>query len=209
MRFRSSLLSMALLLLLLPEVKAVDLYNNLGANVGQSASINNSYLVGLSFQTTAMETVVTDLKASLNTSATAGSTIFSIYDASGTSGRPGSKITDAGTILNSSITSSSSTLTVSGLNISLSPSTNYWLVLSGLTTDFVNWSVTTSTSGATGSVGIGTKTGPGSWNLITSYRAIGAVTAVASVPEPSTYALAAITTGVMAAVARRRRARLG
>ena len=38
---------------------------------------------------------------------------------------------------------------------------------------------------------------------------ISSMSAIVAVPEPSTYALAAVATGVMAALTRRRKARLG
>lgn len=49
--------------------------------------------------------------------------------------------------------------------------------------------------------------GDGTWNVTTNYTPWAQITGTAiPVPEPSTYALAAIATGVMAAVARRRKA---
>jgi hypothetical protein len=53
----------------------------------------------------------------------------------------------------------------------------------------------------------------GAYTTLTAVTGLGTITieamsyAPATVPEPSTYALAAIATGVMAAIARRRKAR--
>ena len=189
------------------SARAVDIYNNLTQTVNQNLSANNAYSSALSFQTTSSASVITDLQASLKLQAgNTGNTVFSIYDATGSGGTPGTKITDAGSIANNTLTSSYATYGLSGLNISLNPSANYWLVLTTTTSDFIMWTVTSSTTGATGSVGVGTKAGPSAWQVLSQYRAIGVVTAVA-VPEPSTYALGAIATGVFALIARRRKAR--
>ena len=186
---------------------AIDLYNNLNQAYNQSTSINNSYSTGVSFKTTAAETTVTSLSAYLqaNTPAT-GNLLFSIYDATGSGGAPGTKITDAGTLAASTVTNAFQTYTISSLNIALSATTNYWLVVSNSTADFVMFGAANTTTGTPGSVGIATKTGPAAWSLLGgNYRLMGSITAISSVPEPTTWALAAIASGVLAWTARRRK----
>lgn len=188
--------------------RAADIYNNLGATQNQTSSINNSFWFGLSFRTTATESLITSLSVDLqlqNASNTSGNVNFQIFDSTGASGLPGTVVSTAGSIALSSMTTSRATYTLNSLNIPLSTSTNYWLVLKGTTTDFVSSILTISTNGASGSIGAGVG-GTGTWNLHSGYRAVGVVSAIA-VPEPTTYALAAIAAGVMTFVARRRKAR--
>jgi hypothetical protein len=214
MRFRSSLLSMALLLLLVPEVKAVDLYNTMAQSQAGEESISIQYGNGLSFKTTATDYTVDTVQIPLKKdTATSGNITISIYDATGTSGLPGNIVgTSIGTVPVSSLTSSFQTFSFSGLNRTLSPSTNYYITVGStdIASGVARGRVTNNNSGAitTGSLGYAFYnnqwTGPHN-----SFWYFGVVSTVASVPEPSTYALAAISTGVMATVARRRKARLG
>jgi hypothetical protein len=64
-----------------------------------------------------------------------------------------------------------------------------------------------STFAGTTLSGLGLTTGNYTWTWGSGANAGSAVMSISAVPEPSTYALAVIATGVMAAVARRRKAR--
>lgn len=211
MQFKSLISTVALLLLLMPELKAIDLYNTLAqTSVAGVESISIQYGNGLSFKTTATEFIVDKVQIPLmKDSATSGNITISIYDATGTSGLPGNIVgTSIGTVAVSSLTNSFQTFTFSGLNRTLSPSTNYYITVrsTDIASGVARGKVTDNDTGAitTGSLGYAFYNngwaGPynGSWYF-------GAVSTVASVPEPSTYALVAIATGVMAAVARRRK----
>jgi hypothetical protein len=208
MKFRSSLCLIGLLIIM-PEVKAVDLYNTLAQSLAGVESISIQYGNGLSFKTTATEFTVDTVKIPLmKDSATSGNINISIYDATGASGLPGNIVgTSIGTVPVSSLTSTFQTFTFSGLNRTLSPSTNYYITVrsTDIASGVARGKVTDNDTGAitTGSLGYvfydNGWTGPH-----TGYWLIGSVSTVASVPEPGTYALAAIATGVIVTVARRR-----
>ncbi len=195
------------------SVRAVDLYNTLAQSTAGLESISSQYGNGLSFKTTATDYTVDSVQIPLTKdTATSGNITISIYDATGVSGLPGNIVgTSIGTVPVSSLTNSFQTFTFSGLNRTLSPSTNYYITVDStdIASGVARGKVTNNITGAitTGSLGYSFKnnqwTGP-----FNNYWLIGAVSTVASVPEPSTYALAAIASGVMAAVARRRKARL-
>jgi hypothetical protein len=217
MRFRSSLLSMALLLLLVPEVKAIDIYNTLAQSEAFTTSMDSGTRAALSFKTTSTEFTVDSVQIPIRLDAfnpaTSGSLVISIFDATGTSGQPGNIVgTSISTVQVSSLSTTNQTFTFSGLNRTLSPSTNYYITVSSpdITSGVASVGVTASSSGAitTDSLGFATANNNRWGGPYSGMWIIGAVSTVASVPEPSTYALAAIATGVMAAVARRRKARL-
>ena len=185
------------------QAHAIDLYNNLNQTQFTFGSVSNVNSYSFSFSTTATETVLTNISAYLKVnSAATGILTVSIYNAVGGVGLPDTKINDAGTINNASIsTSSYATYSISGLNFNLSPSTKYYVVFSNSTSDNIIIGLTNSSTG-TNSNATYYNNGSG-WNYV-SFNAMGSVSAIAQVPEPSTYALATIATGLMAAVARRK-----
>lgn len=208
---RSLLTALALGLVFTGPTRAVDLYNTLAQTQAGVESINNQYQNGLSFKTTASEFTVDTVQIPLKQdSATSGNINISIYDATGASGLPGNIVgSSIGTVAVSSLTSSFQTFTFSSLNRTLSPSTNYYIVVGSSDMSgpgVARGALTSDNTGAitTGSLGYAFKnstwTGP-----FSSYWYIGSVSTVASVPEPSTYALAASATCVLGFAARRRR----
>lgn len=198
-------------------VRAVDLYNTLAQSSLGVDSISTQYGDGLSFKTTATDYAVDTVKIPLRndtfTPASSGNISISIYDANGSNSRPGSIIgTSIGTVPVSSLTTSFQTFTFSSLNRTLSPSTNYYIVInsSDITSGVARTDLTNDNTGAITTGSLGYSFYNTSWgNPNAGYWVRGSVSTVAPVPEPSTYALAAIASGVMAAVARRRKARLG
>ena len=199
------------------SVRAVDLYNTLAQSSVGVDSISSRYGDGLSFKTTATDYAVDTVKIPLRndtfTPASSGNISISIYDANGANSRPGSIIgTSIGTVPVSSLTTSFQTFTFSSLNRTLSPSTNYYIVInsSDITSGGARTDLTNDNTGAITTGSLGYSFYNMSWgNPNPNYWVRGSVSTVAPVPEPSTYALAAIASGVMAAVARRRKARLG
>lgn len=208
---RSFTFMLLILLASCPRVQAIDLFNTLAGAPSGSASISSQLKTGLSFRTTAsdylIDTVQIMLRNSAGTPATSGNVTLSLFDATGTSGTPGSVIgSSIGTVPVSSLTNSLQIFSFSNLNRTLSPSTNYWITVSStdITSGQVFGSVTSSTTGTatTGSLGYsfysGSWIGPFGGNWL-----VGSVSAV-TVPEPSPYAFAAIATGIMAVIASRR-----
>jgi hypothetical protein len=219
MIFRSSVYPVALLLLLVPEVKAIDLYNTLSQPTTGANAISTYYGMGLSFQTTALEYIIDSVTLKLGndslTPAGYGDITISIFNALGGNSTPGSIVgSPIGSVPVSSLTTTRTDFSFTGLNRILSPSTNYWITITSTnmpsvsTGQYARAALTFDTFGAktTGSSGHTTyNMTSGTWSAPdTNFWVLGSVSTVA-VPEPSTYALAAIATGVMAAVARRRK----
>ena len=193
------------------SARAVDIYNTLAQSSAGTETINTQYGMGVSFKTTATDYVIDAVTFMfMKDSATSGNITIAIYDTSGTNGTPGSMIgTPLGTVPVSSLTRFLANYTLSNLNRTLSPSTNYYLTATS--TDITSsisarGSVTQDTTGlTTGSVGYTSKSN-GVWTTPASGFYGQASISTAAVPEPSTYALGAIATGVFALIARRRRA---
>ena len=197
-------------------VRAVDLYNTLAQSSVGVDSISTQYGDGLSFKTTATDYAVDTVKIPLRndtfTPASSGNISISIYDANGANSRPGNIIgTSIGTVPVSSLTTSFQTFTFSSLNRTLSPSTNYYIVINStdITSGVVRTSITDNNTGAITTGSLGYSFYNNSWGgPYAGYWVKGSISTVA-VPEPTTYALAAIATSVMAVVARRRKVRMG
>ena len=193
------------------SARAVDIYNTLSGSSAVTKMINTQNGMGVSFKTTATDYVIDAVTFMfMKDSATSGNITIAIYDTSGTGGTPGSMIgTPLGTVPVSSLTSTLANYTLSSLNRTLSPSTNYYLTATStdITSGAPRGSVTTDTTGlTTGSVGYTSKSN-GVWTTPASGFYGQASISTAAVPEPSTYALGAIATGVFALIARRRKAR--
>jgi hypothetical protein len=101
----------------------------------------------------------------------------------------------------------------------MSASTSYWMVLSDSTANTqtkFNWYYSDTLSSPTAQNGSdltflgGSRSlnGGTSWSNNNAFAQTGITLNATAVPEPSTYALAAIASGVMAALARRRKAKL-
>jgi hypothetical protein len=192
------------------SARAVDIYNTLSQSSAGTETISIQYGMGVSFKTTATDYVIDAVTFKfMKDTATSGNITIAIYDTSGAGGTPGSIIgAPLGTVPVSSLTSTLANYTLNSLNRTLSPSTNYYLTATStdITSGAPRGSVTQQTTGlTTGSVGYSFKnntwTGPYS-----GFYGQASISATA-VPEPSTYALGAIATGVFAFIARRCKAR--
>ena len=191
------------------SARAVDIYNTLAQSSAGTETINTQYGMGVSFKTTATDYVIDAVTFKfMKDTATSGNITIAIYDTSGAGGTPGSMIgTPLGTVPVSSLTRFLANYTLSNLNRTLSPSTNYYLTATStdITSGAPRGSVTTDTTGlTTGSVGYTSKSN-GVWTTPASGFYGQASISTAAVPEPSTYALGAIATGVFALIARRRK----
>lgn len=201
-----------------PSVKAVDVYNTLNQSVTFDGNLNDTTWTALSFSTTAAEYMISDVTLPIwnQNALNSGSVTLSIYDSAGVGSRPGSKIgSDLGSAAVSGFSSSGyQNYTITGVGRTLLPSTQYYLVVntagvSGTGSNNVSIGFQSGTGGiTTNSLGYSQSLNAGtSWGAPnTSFTLIGAVAATVPVPEPSTYALAAIASTVMAAIARRRKA---
>ena len=127
----------------------VDLANNLGQTNFSTAGISNTNWNAQAFTTDATHTVITGVAAKF--SRDSGSTgNMGIYIYSSASNQPGSPVATVGTYdiatqLNTSLTNTAFSL---NLPIVLNPSTQYFLVIGGISiTGLANWGFTTSTGG--------------------------------------------------------------
>ncbi len=193
---------------------AADLYDNIGQTVNNESGLNNSSWGALSFRTTATDFVITAVNIPIknHNSWSSGNIILSLYTATGTGSSPGTKIgADLGSTPIAGYSSSVyQNFSITGLSVTLSPSTNYYLVISSSGVPG-NYSVGLNSTGGglvTGSLGWSDTLNAGSsWGApSTSHYFIGSVTA--TVPEPSTCILGAIATGTAAVLIRRRKPRL-
>jgi len=207
------------------SARAVDLYNTLSKPTSTLIGISTYYGAGLSFKTTATEYIIDSVTLKLANDSFSpagyGNINISIYNALGGNSTPGSIVgSPIGSVPVSSLTTTLTDFSFTGLNRLLSPSTNYWITITSTdmpangSGQYARTAVTDNNIGALTAGSLGSTfydMSGGSWlwsSPVNNYWVHGSVSTVA-VPEPSTYALAAIATGVMAAVARRRKARLG
>lgn len=192
---------------------AADIYDNIGQSILTDAGLNDASWAALSFKTTDTNYVITAVNVPLKrlNSSTTGSIILSLYTATGAGSAPETKIgSDLGSTPIAGYTQGIyQNFSITGLNVPLSPSTNYYLVISstGLAGNYGVGVNNTGGGTVTGSLGYSdTLNSGGSWSGPTSgYYFIGSVTA--TVPEPTTYALGVIASGLMGIVAGRRKAR--
>jgi hypothetical protein len=138
---------------------AVDLSNNLGEAFYSTAAVDDIHWHAQSFNTDATHTLITQVEVPFCVAETGnnptGTFEVQIWTASGTGGTPGAIVTDVTT--NRSVTGllcppsgSSPAVVFSGLAISLSASTQYYLVVSGVglgPTTGGYWDYTQSESG--------------------------------------------------------------
>jgi hypothetical protein len=188
---------------------SADIYNNLTQPVSVDGPFSTSLFPALSFRTTGINNILDSVTIPIRNpnSLSTGSINFQLYDATGTGNGPGAALGAAlGSVPISGISSASyQSVTFSGLNRTLSTSTNYYVVIQavGLTNTY-NVGATTSTNGnIIGSLGYSISNNSGnSWSAPSnSLFIIGQVTAV---PEPSTYVLCGLGVAAMALTARRK-----
>ncbi len=109
------------------------LYSNLASpNSASFSAVSSTSWAANSFSTDSNSYNLADVILSLEGVSTTGTLTVSLYSSS--SGKPGTDLMTLGTIADSALSTSSFTQqTVSGNNFSLSPSTMYYIVLSGST----------------------------------------------------------------------------
>jgi hypothetical protein len=202
--------------------QAVDIYSNLGtpdsssnAAIGYNSVANFDVTYAQGFTTGASLYLLDSVDLPLGvTGAGNGSPKLQIY--SNNAGTPG---TDLGVTFTNPTFGAQSLYNFSlATPFALSASTSYWMVLSdttaGTQTKF-NWYYTDTFSSPTAKNGSGvsflggarSNNGGALWSTNNGFAQTGITLNATAVPEPTTYALAAIATGVMAIVARRRKAR--
>lgn len=149
---RSTRLCLLLLALALPGLAtaaAITLSDNLNQAEGSQMSISERGWFAQGFSTTGAAFRLTDVALLLRRDADAGGTfLVSIFNNSGTDGRPGAKVAEVATVAASSIGITYATYDIPDLSITLKPATSYFLVVSGVgLTGAVRWAFSESTSG--------------------------------------------------------------
>jgi hypothetical protein len=186
------------------------LFDNLSAgSPNGSYTVSNTQWVAQSFSTTNESFILSDIRLRLwNQNGTNGNFEIQIWDALGTSGSPGSQV---GTTIYTGLAQNLSSeygglLEASGLNVTLAPNTEYYLLAKGTTlADIPNfegaspgslyWDATDINASATyDTIGSGW-IGPLSQDMYME---------VTAVPEPTTYGLVLCT--ISLAALRRRKA---
>ena len=223
MRLHLRLLATALCMIFAQSTdsQATDIFSNLGtpdsssnAAIGYNSisSFNVIYAQGFTTGTSLYDLNSVDLPLAV-TGAGNGSPLLQIY--TNNAGNPG-------TALNATFTNPSfGAQSVYNLSLStpfaLAASTSYWLVVSDSTaasqTKF-NWYYSDSFSSPTAQNGSGltylaaarSVNGGTAWTTNNTFAQTGITVNATAVPEPGTYVLGAIATGLMTAVARRRKA---
>jgi len=197
--------SLCLVLCLGSLATASDIYNTTSTNVG--AVVNNPWSTSFrsnaqKFQTTTDHFInyVSFLWEGTGATGTVNVTINADNNSS-----PGTQVASVGSFSLATLTGNNPTpISFSSLNINLSASTNYWLIFSGSNvTSGASIRYSSSATGVGGPFVVAEDTGSG-WTTYNNTGFIGQITAT-NVPEPSTYAVALIGSGLMATVARRRR----
>lgn len=151
MNHRSSLCTLVLLALTLPwagpTLATASLFDNLGQDGDYAVGITNDHWAGQGFTTTATEVTLTEVEAALFSEApTSGTFALEIWNIA--AGLPGAKVADVFSGDGSLLTGS--TFAVTGLHLSLTPATDYFLVIKGVSLDefsVVQWRYADATGG--------------------------------------------------------------
>lgn len=213
MRFRA-FFALAAVAACVSDAAAVDLYDTLGKTIAASGNFGSNTRGGISFKTTLAGDTITSVTVPIlnDLGLTSGSVLYSIYDATGTGGRPGNQVgADLGSIPISNFTSTSvyQNGTLSGLNFVLNPDTFYYLVVSGsgLSGSFKIAATTDSSGIGAGSLGYSQTNAAGTiWNAVVP--AAYGIASITAVPEPSTLVMGAIAALSLGLTAWRNKKRL-
>ncbi|MFM8494280.1 MAG: PEP-CTERM sorting domain-containing protein [Planctomycetia bacterium] len=132
----------------------VDLANNLAEASAGYLDLFGGLWSAQGFATTATDSTIGAVTVPMrrDPGVTSGALQLFIYDATGDGGRPGSSVTGetaVGSFLFDAVPTTTANVTFTGLNLSLNPSTNYFVVLKtpGLVGGSFRWDYTNSTGG--------------------------------------------------------------
>ena len=196
---KSSLAAVAVVCLVMPanRAKAGMIYDTTGGS-GVSLTTSNVQFA-LSFQTTSTEYVINAVGVEMgNTgSSLTGTLNVSIYDATGMGNAPGAQLgTNIGSVDAASLSTFATVFSFTGLSRSLSPSTNYYIVIApnNLSGQYSLSGTATPSGGiVNGSLGFGYNSP--SWSVTPGSYIIGYVSASSgggsggAVPEPTSMAI--------------------
>lgn len=209
MRLRSLAAAAAMMVLNTATTSAVDIANNLSETRNGGVTIDASVpSVAQGFTTSAAGYIINNISVMLkqdNAASPDGTINFSIYTADGTGGAPNTLVSSISTVATTALpTSNASSYTLNSLNVTLSPNTTYYLVLTSTSTlgNGAAWGYTNSTNG-TGFPSNQSIYSSSAWSApSTSFPQLMQISAV---PEPSTYALAVLSIGTLAFARNQRR----
>jgi hypothetical protein len=174
--------------------QAADIFDTTGSSGITSAFFFPPLWSATLFRTTATDFVITSFSFQLNNSlgSLSGNLIPKIYSNSGS--QPGTQVgANLGTIDTSTV---STTVSLSGLNFALQPSTNYWIVFDNTAvTASTNFRYTFTPSGLSAPFAQAqTSNAGGNWQTNPGLAMIGVITAV---PEPGTIVMGVVCAGVL------------
>jgi hypothetical protein len=185
------------------EAAAADIFNTTGSAGISTFTYTPPFLVATLFRTTASDFILNSISVQTsNTLGTrAGNIVVRIY--SNGANVPVSQVgADLGTFAASGLSTS---ISLTGLSRTLSPSTNYWLVvdIAGVTGGDVNFRATFSPSGVGSPFFYAQSNNSGaSWSTNSGVALAGVITAV---PEPGTVLMGIVSAGSLAICGLRRR----
>ncbi|MBI1213704.1 MAG: hypothetical protein GC190_19770 [Alphaproteobacteria bacterium] len=190
-----------------PKVtEAADIFNTTGSSGITFALFTPPLWTASLFHTTATDFKIESFSFQLNNTvgSMSGNLVAKIYTNSGS--KPGSQVgASLGTIDTSTL---STTVSLTGLNLTLSPSTDYWLVLdnNGVAGNmFYNYTLTPSGPSSPYAQAQTSDSGV-NWGVNSGIAMIGVITAV---PEPGTVVMGAACVSVLAMAGYRRSKKTG
>jgi len=208
--FLRSVLAFGLALATCTAATAADLINTLDATQALAGTGLNGFRVAQSFRTTLVDTIVTDVSLKIFTDATTGTFRISIFNATGTGDRPGAQVAQIySETVDNLPTGGYTNFHLGGLSVNVASERLYYVVAEATTLNavdkFVYWQYTDSPPpGSHGDTSIYWQSFDGStWR--DEYVGSPQLMRVVAVPEPGTYALAALGVLVLGAFGRQRR----
>lgn len=211
---------LSILLLALQSQKSFALEvlaDNLAQTFDGTVNLQNSVFIAQSFQTNSLGSTLTDVSLRLfNSSGTTGAFELQVWDSTGTGGRPGAQV---GSAFYSGLAENLGTtlpglLAVTGLNVPLVANRTYYIVARGVSLTevdlggdlfpgYLSWSSTPS-SGGTGFPAAKWTSADSGASWVGPFTGYNYGMRIVAVPEPSTWALAGLSSGVLAWAASRR-----
>jgi hypothetical protein len=217
MNFRSFFIAVGFLTACGPLAHSADLINTINASGDTDSTLSASGWFAQSFSTTALENVVQDvtLRISSTNDAPAGNYSVSIYNYDTTTNKPSTFVSSIYSGSGSDLTAAYADVNFGGINVTLANSTKYFLVLvnESLSGSDLFWSYTTATNPpSSGFVGTYYASRANSTDTWLSASVDGQplklkIVASATVPEPSTYLLTAISSVTVIGLIRQRKTR--